>query len=153
MRAKLENINNMRQFFIFSERKPFGRDLANLLRADTELDALGWETDLEQAIRRIQKLNPPAVIVAVLDEMANCESAVARIQTEYPDLQITEINLATGVARIHGGESRIVQELRGLLSAIERLSDAEYTVPRTLTESFMDKGGKTQAEISQVESQ
>lgn len=110
---------------MFSEQSPFGRDLAGLLDPEAELDALGWETDLEEAIRRISEINPSAVIVARQDAASDSGPAVTRIQTECPGIQIAEINLETGVVRIHGGEDQIVQELRDLLSAVRRRSAAE----------------------------
>ena len=105
--------------FVFSERVPFSHDLASLLHPEAELDALGWETDLDQAIRPIQTIQPHAVIVAGRDTATDCEPAVARIQTEWPDIQIAEINLETRVVRIYGGEDQLVQDLRALLSAVE----------------------------------
>ena len=113
-----------RQVFAFSEQSPFGRDLAGLLHPEAGLDALGWETNLDQAIRRIQKIQPPAVIAAAQDAATDCGLAVARIQTECPGIQIAEVNLDARLVRIHGGEDQIVQELRDLLSAVERRSAA-----------------------------
>jgi hypothetical protein len=110
----------MRQVFVFSEQVPFGRDLAGLLDPEAELEVLGWETDLEKAIRRIIKIRPSAVIVAGQGAASDCGPAVTRLQTECPGIQIAEINLETGVVRIYGGEDQIVQELRDLLSAVER---------------------------------
>jgi hypothetical protein len=54
----------------------------------------------------------------------DCGPAVTRLQTECPGIQIVEVNLETGVVRIYGGEDQIVQELRDLLSAVERRSAA-----------------------------
>ena len=104
---------------MFSDQVPCGRDLAGVLHPEAELNALGWETDLDRAIQRIRELHPPAVIVAGQDATTDCGPAVSRIQTECPGIQIAEINLETRVVRIYGGEDLIVQELRDLLSAVD----------------------------------
>lgn len=109
---------------MFSEQAPFGRDLAGLLHPEAELDALGWETDLDRAIQRINEIHPPAVIVVGEEAETDCGPAVTRIQTECPGIQIAEVNLETRVVRIHGGEDQIVQELSDLLAAVERRSAA-----------------------------
>jgi hypothetical protein len=114
----------MRQVFVFSERMPCGHDLASLLHPEGELDALGWETDLDHAIRRIKELQPPAVIVVGRDAAIDCRPAVTRIQTECPGIQIAEVNLETRVVRIYGGEDLMLQELRELLLAVDWRSAA-----------------------------
>jgi hypothetical protein len=80
----------MKQIFVFSEQAPCGRELADLLGAGTRLDALGWETDLDHAIRRIHEIHPPAVIVAGQDATTDCGPAVTRMQIECPGIQITQ---------------------------------------------------------------
>jgi hypothetical protein len=112
----------MRQVFVFSERGPCGPDLASLLHPEGELDALGWETNLDRAIRRLKEIQPPTVIVVGQDAAIDCRPAVIRIETECPGIQIAEVNLETRVVRISGGVDLILQELKDLLSAVERLS-------------------------------
>jgi hypothetical protein len=109
----------MRQVFVFSERMPCGHDLASLLLPEGELDALGWETDLGHAIRRIKELQPPAVIVVGRDAEIDCGPAMTRIQTECPGTQVAEVNLETRVVRIFGAEDLMLQELRDLLLAVD----------------------------------
>ncbi len=109
----------MSQVFVFAET-PFGRDVAGLLYPETDLEALGWETDLDQAIGRIQKIHPPAVIVA--GDHTDGGPAVARIQAECPGIQIADVNLDTQTVRLYGGEGRILQELKDLLATVERLA-------------------------------
>jgi hypothetical protein len=109
----------MRQVFVFSEQTPLGRDVAGLLQPETELDTLGWETDLDRAIRRIHENHPPAVIVVGQDVATDCGPSVARIQHECPGLQIAEVNLESRVVRLHIGDDCIVEELRELLKAVD----------------------------------
>lgn len=109
----------MRQVFVFSERAPCGPDLAGLLHPEGQLDALGWETDLDRAIRRIKEIQPPTVIVVGQDARTDCGPAVTRIQAECPGIQIAEINLEARAERACGGGDLILQELRDLLSAVE----------------------------------
>ena len=117
----------MRQVFVFSEQMPFGHDLAGLLHPEAVLDTLGWETDLDEAIRRIQTIHPPAVIVAGQDQDTDCGPAVARIRAECPGIQIAEVNLETRVVRIYGGEEQIVRELRDVLWTVKSRRVAEGT--------------------------
>jgi len=117
----------MRLIFVFSEQMPFGHDLASVLHPEAMLDTVGWETDLDVAIRRLQSIRPPAVIVAGRDHDTDCGPAVARIQAECPGIQVVEVNLETRVVRIHGGEDELVQELSYLLWAVDALRATGYT--------------------------
>jgi hypothetical protein len=122
----------MRQIFVFSEQLPFGHDLAGLLHPEAALDTLGWESDLDEAIRRLKAIRPPAVIVAGRDRETDCRPAVARIQAECPAIQVVEVNLETRVVRIHGGEEELVQELSYLLWAVETrraTGDTQFGAP------------------------
>lgn len=119
LRAEMET----RQVIVFSEKAPFGGNLAGLLHAETDLAALGWETDLDQAIQRIQTIRPPAVVVASQDADMDSSLAVTRIQNECPGLQIAEVNLESRTVRVYAAEDQIVQELKELLAAVERLGD------------------------------
>lgn len=95
-----------------------------MLQRQAELDALGWETDLDRAIRRIHMTHPSSVIVAAQDAETDCGPALTRLQTECPGVQIVEINLETRMVRIFGGGDQILQELRDLLAAVEKRSSA-----------------------------
>jgi chemotaxis response regulator CheB len=108
-----------RQTIIFVDKSPFGHDLAALLHAESELETLGWETDLDQAIVRIQKVQPPAVIVVAESADSDSGPVAARIQADCPRIPIAVINLETRSVRIYGGEEQIVEDLRTLVSAIE----------------------------------
>lgn len=112
---------------MFSERAPFGQELAELLNPEAELDVLGWETDLDQAIRRIRQIQPASVIVAGEGASIDWGPAVRRIQTECPGIQIAEINLETRIVHIYGVEDQFVEELRDLLSTVEGRGVAEKT--------------------------
>lgn len=110
----------MSQVFVFSEQTPFGGDAAGLLQPGAELDALGWETDLDQAIRRIHDNHLPAVIVVAQEAATDCGPSVAQIQRECPGIQIIAVNLETRVVCIHNGGDHLVQDLAELLSAVHR---------------------------------
>lgn len=145
----------MSQVFVFAEQVPFGRDLTDLLHPEAELDALGWETDLDEAIWRIQEIHPPAVIVAGQDADTDCGTAVSRIQAECPGVQIAEINLETRVVRIYGGEDQIVHELKDLLSVVKRLGSAGRNEKLAHCQSVRRKDGgpKDKAEQDEGESE
>lgn len=110
-----------KQIFVFTENASFPCPLDGSLDAAAVLDAMAWETNLSQAIRRIRKFHPPAVIIACQNAGLDCALAAARIRAACPGIHVAEINLETGVVRIHCGEAPIVQELRLLFSAVERL--------------------------------
>jgi len=110
---------NMSRIFVFSEQAPTGRDLASFLGSEGRMDAVGWDTDLDRAIRRIQRIHPPAVIIADQNEAADCAPSVARIMAECPGIQVAAVNLETGAMRIYG-KQQIVEELKALVSVVER---------------------------------
>lgn len=114
-----------RQTIIFVDKSPFGHDLAGLLHAGSKMEALGWETDLDQAIVRIRKLQPPAVIVVAESADSDAGPIAACIQAECPRIPIAAINLETRAVRIYGGEEQLVEELRTLISAIESIGASE----------------------------
>jgi hypothetical protein len=104
---------------VFSEHALCGQNLAELLHPEAELEVLGWETDLDQAVRRIRQIRPASIIVVGEEATTDCGPAVRRIQSECPDIQIAEINLETRIVRLYGVEEPFVQELRDLLSTVE----------------------------------
>jgi len=108
------------QVFVFAEETPVSQDLAWLLHEPNKLGALGWETDLNEAIRRIHKIRPPAVVVASQDADMDSHLAVSRIQNECPEVQIAEVDLESRVVRVYG-KDQIFKELKELLAIVERL--------------------------------
>jgi hypothetical protein len=138
---------NPSQVFVFSEETPFGQDLAGLLHPQGELGALGWETDLNEAIRRIRKIHPPAVIVAGRTTDTDCGPAVTRLQAECPGLQIAEVNLENRTVRMCGGETQIVQELKELLETVERLGSQSRDKSRESQPSMSQYGGERNNDV------
>ena len=114
-----------RQTIIFVDKSPFGHDLAALLHAKSELETLGWETELDQAIVRIRKVQPPAIIVVAESADSDSGPVVARIEAECPRIPIAAINLETRAVSIYGGEDQLVEEVRTLISAIEGIGASE----------------------------
>lgn len=110
-----------KHIFVFTEHALYTCPLTGSLDPAAELDAMGWEINLAQAIRRIQEFHPPAVIIACQNGALDCAPAAACIRAACPGIHVSEINLESGVVRIHCGETPIVQELRLLFSAVDRL--------------------------------
>lgn len=106
------------QVFIFANQVPAG-DFSALLALDAGLEVLGWETDLEEVIRRIAEIRPALVLVAHEVAATDCAAVITRISKECPGIQVVGIDLQTCVLRIYGGESAVVQDVRALVSLIE----------------------------------
>lgn len=110
-----------KQIFVFAEHAPHTCPLTGSLDPAAELDAMGWETNLAQAIRRIQEFHPPAVIIACQNAALDCAPAAACIRAACPGIHVSEVNLESGVVQIHAEETPIVRDLRLLFSAVDRL--------------------------------
>jgi len=106
------------QIFIFANRAPTGEP-TGLLGSDARLEIVGWETEAEEALQRLQDIRPDVVIVAFEGAASKCAPVLARIAQASPGVQLLEINLETSVVQIHGGETAVVQDVRELMSAIQ----------------------------------
>jgi AmiR/NasT family two-component response regulator len=109
----------MKRIFILSSHPLFGQGVENLLRQESRLEIVGREADVDNAIRRIKKLQPDVVIVDSSDPASDPTSAVMRILREGVGTKVIGLNLQDNTICIYRGEQRVVKEVKDLVEAIE----------------------------------
>jgi len=109
----------MKRVFIFSNPSLFGQGLEGLFWQESELDVLGWETDLEKAIRRLKEIRPGAVILAGEEARTNSTAAVMRILKESRGTLVVEVDLETRILHIYGEGHRLIREVEALMDVIQ----------------------------------
>ena len=109
----------MRRVFIFSNPSLFGQGLEGLLCQESELDVLGWETDLERVIRRVKEIRPGVVILAGEEARTDSATAVMRILKESRGTLVVEVDLGTRILHIYGEGHRLVREVEALMDVIQ----------------------------------
>jgi DNA-binding NarL/FixJ family response regulator len=109
----------MKRVFILSSHPLFGRGVESLLCRETGLEIVGWETDVDNAIRRIRELQPDVVILDNADPACDPTPAVMRILREGVGTKVIGLNLQDNTMCIYRGEQRVVKEVTDLVEAIE----------------------------------
>lgn len=105
----------MVRVFIFSSHPLFGQGIERLLRQETGLDIVGWETDVDKAFERIKELKPDVVIL----EGRDLVSKVIRIFREGIGTKVIGLDLQDNTACIYREEQRVVKSIEDLVKAIE----------------------------------
>jgi len=109
----------MKRVFIFSNPSLFGQGIEGLLCQESGLDILGWETDLEKAVRRIKEIRPGVVILAGEEGTSDSATAVMRILKEGRGTLVVEVDLETHILHIYGEGRRLVREVKDLMDVIQ----------------------------------
>jgi DNA-binding NarL/FixJ family response regulator len=113
----------MERVFIFSNRSLFTQGVDSLLEREPGLEVVGWETDPDEAIRRIRKVQPDVVILASEDATLWPSADAIRLLREGlgTKIKIIGLNLQDNTLCIYHGEQREVKEVGDLVRAIEQL--------------------------------
>jgi len=109
----------MKRVFIFSNPSLFGQGLEGLLCRESELDVLGWETDLEKAIRRVKEIRPGVVILAGEEARTDSTAAVMQILKESRGTLVVEVDLESRILHVYGEGHRLVREVEALMDVIQ----------------------------------
>jgi DNA-binding NarL/FixJ family response regulator len=109
----------MRRVFILSSHALFSHGVESLLRQEPGLEIVGWETDVDRAIERIQELRPDVVIFDNNDLEVDFRLVVMRILKEGLGTKVIGLNLGDNTICIYRGEQRVLKEVKDLVEAIE----------------------------------
>ena len=114
----------MSRLIIFCNRASLAQDLNDLLEQDLAVDVVGWEKDLEEAIRRIHQIRPEVVIVAIDDEDWQPSREVSRILEEDLQVSVVTMNLPSKTICIYRAHESMADSLEELLEVVQASSVA-----------------------------
>ncbi|MBZ0310300.1 MAG: hypothetical protein K8I82_29840 [Anaerolineae bacterium] len=108
----------MKRVFIYSDGSLFSSGIKNLLDAQAELRVIGWETDLEAAIRQIQETHPDAILVITKGSSDCFMSEGQCFLRAGGKAKIVELNLENSNVCIYSGEQLTIKEIGDLVKVI-----------------------------------
>ena len=110
----------MKRVFIYSNRTLFSSGIKNLLDAEPELAVIGWETDQEKAVERIQEMQPDAILVVTDQRLVRLSPAgrTTFLEEIGGKGKIVELSLEDGNAYVYSGEEFRIEEVGDLVRRI-----------------------------------
>jgi len=106
---------------IVCDRSLFGEGLEGLLRGEEGLEVVGWVSDPAEAVKRVKKAPPDAVILTGAEAAMGLEAELLWLAREGLTIRIVEIDLATNTLCVYCGEQYAIREARGLANAVEQV--------------------------------
>lgn len=110
----------MKRVFIFANQAMFAQGVMSLLGHEPDLTIIGWEADLDEALRQVRQTQPDVVILAQKDATlaAALDAIATRFLAEELNTKIIELNLHDNTVCIYQREQRVITEVADLLTAI-----------------------------------
>jgi chemotaxis response regulator CheB len=108
------------QVLVFSDQTLLADGIEDVLRCEESVEILGWETDPDRARRSISQIHPDVVILAGANAADAFAPAVMAVLKGDLAVKVVEVTLESSHLYIYGKEVRVVQEVQGLLEAIEQ---------------------------------
>ncbi len=111
----------MKQVFIISRHRMFASGLESLLQQESgdEIVVVGQETDLKQAIEKIEALQPDVVILADNETWEDSLPAVFYILREKSVPKVIGLNLNNNNLFVYEARQGIAKNVKDLITAIE----------------------------------
>jgi DNA-binding NarL/FixJ family response regulator len=109
----------MKRVFIYSSRSLFSSGIKNLLDAEPELAVVGWETEGDEAVSRIQEMKPDVILVVTKGSPDCPMSDGQRFLRTGVKAKIVELNLEDSNVCVYSGEQFTIQEVADLARAIK----------------------------------
>ena len=109
----------MNRTLIITQHLMFGYGLESLLRQETELNVVGWETDITRATKTVKELEPDIVILDRDDSTFDFSSELLEILNLNPGLKVICINLQDNNLHIYQSYQRVANGVEDLLEAIK----------------------------------
>jgi DNA-binding NarL/FixJ family response regulator len=97
----------------------FSYGLENLLQEDQEIKVVGQETDIEQAIKQIKKVQPEAVIIYSDDSRITSRLTIIEILKASPNTKVIHLSLQNNTFYVYQATQWIATSLDDLLIAIK----------------------------------
>ena len=113
----------MKRLFIYSHRSLFSEGIQALLSGYPNLNVIGWEYDLEQAIRKIKDSQPDTILLISTGGESPSWTVGQRLLQEGIKSAIMELDLQDNQVCIYRGEMQKVDEVEDLARMVERFLD------------------------------
>jgi DNA-binding NarL/FixJ family response regulator len=101
--------------FVISGHLMFAHGLESLLRQEAQLDIVGQESDISQAIERIKELQPDVVIL----DSDNSTLEIASILETRPGIKVISLSLQNNNLQVYQARQRVTTSVMDLLEVIE----------------------------------
>src|SRR6185436_10014927 len=108
----------MLKAFIISSHLMFSYGLENLLQEEQEIKVVGQETDIEQGIKQIKKVQPEAVIIYSDDSRITSRLTIIEILKASPNTKVIHLSLQNNTVYVYQATQWIATSLDDLLTAI-----------------------------------
>jgi DNA-binding NarL/FixJ family response regulator len=138
-----EKAKAMLNVFIVSSHLMFSHGLENLLQEDAEINVMGQETNMEQAIKQIKKLHPDAIIIYSDDVQLTSRLTIVEILKASPDTKVIHLSLQNNVFYVYQATQWVATSLDDLLQAVK------VTMPPENEDNSSLNPGWSQSNISQ----
>jgi DNA-binding NarL/FixJ family response regulator len=109
----------MNRIFIISHHLMFGYGLESLLRQETELNIIGWETNITQGLQMIKELQPDVVILDRDDSAFNFTAELLHILNNNPGVKVICLNLRNNNLHIYQAHQRVATGFEDLVETIK----------------------------------
>jgi DNA-binding NarL/FixJ family response regulator len=109
----------MRRVLIISSYHLFGHGVASLLDRQKNVEIVGWETDVDQAVQKVKMLHPDVVIVDSADPDCILAPCTVRLLSEEIGATIIGLYLESNAMTIIRKEERTIREVGDLVQAID----------------------------------
>jgi DNA-binding NarL/FixJ family response regulator len=108
----------MKRIFLVASHSIFGYGIASLLQQESSLDLVGHESDLDQALLKIEQTQPDVVVVATHHASTTVVPTVTRILCQTPNT-VFLLSLHDNQLHIYRGMQQAIRNLGDLTKAIE----------------------------------
>lgn len=108
-----------KRIFICSHRSLFSEGVEAFLLNDPELQVVGWETDPEAAVDRINEAHPDIVLLIGDQPYHPCVDARCLLR-QTVEANVVTLNLQADRVRVFRGEQYVVTEMHDLLEVIKQ---------------------------------
>jgi DNA-binding NarL/FixJ family response regulator len=108
----------MKRVFVLTSHSLFGQGVESLLRQETDLDIIGCETEVHQALARIRKLQPDVVIFDNHHLPNGSLLAIVELLRTTPHVKVIGLDLKENTFHIYQAVRREVKSLSDLVDAI-----------------------------------
>ena len=108
----------MKRVLLYSSRSLFAHGVKTLLDSEPDCEVIGWESDVEAAVKRVQELQPDVILVVNKGASDSPLSDGQRFLRAGKTAKIIELNSEDLNGCVYVGESLLIQEIGDLVKAI-----------------------------------
>lgn len=112
--------NDTKRIFICSGRCLFSQGVEAFLLSDPDLSVVGWETEPEEAIRRINEVRPDAILLIMEPPFDSWLDDGPIFTREDAEVNVIALRPQEDIVRVFRGEQHVVREMTDLVEVIKQ---------------------------------